>query len=879
MTRVFWTSTRTPIDGSTRDSSSTASTEWKNVPARPAEALGDLDRHHAEVEEVGDQILRDLGVLIHFADQRAHAGVGEVTNALPEDPFVLGEQGEGLGEVGGVLAHGRSPFFIAGAPCTPAGSLHSVGPNAHSVPLAEPRNVIIAMRRPPPSVGRLTTYARTTYTRGPDHTARGRPSRPTAAESSGAESASCRTRQRSSRPPNRSPQQDAPRQPTFKSGINFVSVDVIVSDGKGNPVLDLKPEDFAVFEDGKPQKVETFSVVKIDPLDQTEGPTNGEIRTTLDEEREAARPEVRLFVILLDDYHVRRGNDMAVRRPLIEFIENQLAPADMVAVMYPLTPVNDIQFTRSRSTLDLRDPELRRAEVQLHPAQRVRRAVRAVPGGDRRADPEPGHDERAQSGGGADGQPSRRPQVDHLRQRGLHRGAAAAAAGPQRLVSRAWATRTGATRPRRPTTATTWQMMTDMFSDMREVFSTGEPAEHVDLRGRSAGPGAFEYGINEGIGLTQDANNLKSSIDTLHTLANNTDGRAIVNRNDLASGMKQIMRDSSGYYLLGYTSSRAPTDGKFHEIKVNVKRRGVDVRARKGYWALTKEDVARATAPPKPEAPPAVTRALNSLAEPRLGRPARFWIGTGRGENGLSRVTFAWAPSPAPENRKNEAAAVVGVIAVSPEGKPLFKGNVRDAVSAAGAGGPRRSTAVSEGGSVTFDVPPGPLQLRLSVQNDARACPGRNQSGCHGAGLHGDCRHAGHVRGSIRGRTVRELQAIRESPSASPVVDREFSRGERLLVRVEAYAPGGLAPEVSAKLMNRGGAPMSEIKMQAVGGLYEAELAAVESRRGRIPRRVHGEGAAPGPHRTRSPSGSDGEPAASRVIYLGMNGIVPPASR
>ena len=75
-------------------------------------------------------------------------------------------------------------------------------------------------------------------------------------------------------------------------------------------------------------------------------------------------------------------------------------------------------------------------------------------------------------------------------------------------------------------------------------------------------------------------------------LADNTDGRAIVNRNDLAAGMKQIIRDASGYYLLGYNSTQAPTDGKFHEIKVQVKRQGVDVRARKGYWAYTAEDVA-----------------------------------------------------------------------------------------------------------------------------------------------------------------------------------------------------------------------------------------------------------------------------------------------
>ena len=54
-------------------------------------------------------------------------------------------------------------------------------------------------------------------------------------------------------------------------------------------------------------------------------------------------------MILLDDYHVRRGNDMAVRKPLIDFIQNQLAPADMVAIMYPMTPVNDISFTRNRA--------------------------------------------------------------------------------------------------------------------------------------------------------------------------------------------------------------------------------------------------------------------------------------------------------------------------------------------------------------------------------------------------------------------------------------------------------------------------------------------------------------------------------------------------
>ena len=52
--------------------------------------------------------------------------------------------------------------------------------------------------------------------------------------------------------------------------------------------------------------------------------------------------------------------------------------------------------------------------------------------------------------------------------------------------------------------------------------------------------------------------------------------------------MKQIMRDLSGLLPACYTSAKVLQDGKFHEIKVNVKRRGGQRRARKGYWALTK---------------------------------------------------------------------------------------------------------------------------------------------------------------------------------------------------------------------------------------------------------------------------------------------------
>src|SRR3954449_6677944 len=157
-------------------------------------------------------------------------------------------------------------------------------------------------------------------------------------------------------PPQQPPSQQPPAQPpagqrpVIRSGVNFVSVDVIVTDKKtGEVVLDMAQDDFEVREDKKPQKVDTFDLIKIDALSAPSAPR--EIRTIFDEESEARQPNVRLFILLLDDYHVRRGSDLAVRKPLVDFISNQLAPQDMVAIMYPLTPVSAITFTRNRDSM------------------------------------------------------------------------------------------------------------------------------------------------------------------------------------------------------------------------------------------------------------------------------------------------------------------------------------------------------------------------------------------------------------------------------------------------------------------------------------------------------------------------------------------------
>src|SRR4051812_24349164 len=135
--------------------------------------------------------------------------------------------------------------------------------------------------------------------------------------------------------------------PTFRGGISYARVDAIVTDKRGQPVFDLKQADFEVLEDGKPQTVDSFKLIRVDGNPKPGDPPPRPLRTRDDEETEAARDDVRVFVIFLDDYHVRAANALRMREVLTKFINLQLRPLDIVAVMYPLTPVSIMGFTRN----------------------------------------------------------------------------------------------------------------------------------------------------------------------------------------------------------------------------------------------------------------------------------------------------------------------------------------------------------------------------------------------------------------------------------------------------------------------------------------------------------------------------------------------------
>ncbi len=108
------------------------------------------------------------------------------------------------------------------------------------------------------------------------------------------------------------------------------------------------------------------------------------------------------------------------------------------------------------------------------------------------------------------------------------------------------------------------------------------PTTIEELRGGRSGRVGFGRTADEQIlgntNVMQDQLGLK-------TLASNTGGIAVLNRNNFDEGLGKIIDASEGYYLLAYTPQGGKFDGDFRKVEIKVKRDGLRVYSRKGYLA------------------------------------------------------------------------------------------------------------------------------------------------------------------------------------------------------------------------------------------------------------------------------------------------------
>ena len=614
-------------------------------------------------------------------------------------------------------------------------------------------------------------------------------------------------------------QHDQTQQPVFRSEISYVRVDAIITDDDDNPVLDLTLEDFEIFEDDILQAIESFELIEITGEPDPALPPPSSIRNEYDEEREAARSDSRIFVFFLDDYHVRDYNAMRLLAPLVEFVETQLAPTDLVAVMYPLTPVFDVRLTRNHAQIVRALQGFRGVKYNYEPRNMYEQQYAYYP----TTTVEKIRNDVSLSalrglsihlGGLREGRKSVivltegysnyvPPQLRSMNAAGDPlggQGGAFAAENRLEESSRFFAT---------SSMHMDLLYLADVANKNNVSFYT------VDARGLAV----FEYDLSRrSVGGRTDGQVLRDLQNTVHVLAEQTDGRAIVNRNDVAPGLAQIVRDQSAYYLLGYTSSEAPTDGKFHEIKVKVHRRGVKVRARKGYYALTEANAKRILAPPKPELPKVFDAALATLAEPTRGRLVRTWVGTRRGDNGKTKVTFVWEPVGTNQSQRRESASQVTLMAMS-DSAAYFRGQV-----------PERGNASPR---AEFEADPGTLELTVAIEDEYGDVIDRAQNEVTIPDFTG-IDVALSTPAVLRARNALEMRQLVADPDALPTASRYFRRTEQLLVRVEAYAPGDAMPVVSARLLSREGTSMLELPVEqpAAGGPFELALALASFPRG-----------------------------------------------
>jgi VWFA-related protein len=634
--------------------------------------------------------------------------------------------------------------------------------------------------------------------------------------------------------------QTQPPPPTFRTEANYVRVDVFpTKDGK--PIPDLTQTDFEILESGTLQTIDQFEQVVIRGM--TPQDTRREPNSIAESRQAAQNPRARVFVLFLDIGHVGVAGSHNIRRPLVDALDRLIGPEDLVAVMTPEMSASDIVFARKTTTIDgfltrywpwgERDRVSRRDPVEdqyrfCYPGS----APLACP--DKTVD-----DDR----GVADEMIERRREkltIDALHDlvrylRGVREERKAVLAitdgwrlfTPNQALTRklgCWVPQTSigidprtakpAANPVRPGGVSALMCERDRqtlaFMDDEQEFrrlldeanAANTSFYPIDPRGlvvfdepmAKGSTGLPPPGSTTIVPPSVDLSRLRSRLDSLRTLADATDGLAIVDSNNLAAGLKRVVDDLTSYYLLGYYST-GRLDGRFHPITVRVKRPGVNVRARRGYLAATPavaatvaaRAAAAGSAPaPAPEAE-AEARAIESAIGPLAGYardvPLRL------------QITAGWKPGDAASAAMWVVGEIGGVAIVGETWSDGFEATATlttpaDTTVATGrAIVPRGGRTFRVALAASQPLPPGDYVLRVGARAGPASIPARDT-------MRVTIPTAPDSVGAIFVR-----RGLSTGNREVPTADSRFRRSEQLRLEV----PAADADAVAARLLDRTG--------------------------------------------------------------------------
>jgi len=391
-------------------------------------------------------------------------------------------------------------------------------------------------------------------------------------------------------------QQAQPRA-VFRSHLNVISVDVIVRDKSGAVVRGLTASDFEIREDGRPQQVSSFSFEEISdktvPALQSADLLAGVEARLAEDTRRATAPGMakeaaetapavmtsdmlagrRLITLVFDISSMQPEDVQRAVDAARKYVDEKMSPADLVAVATVGSTLSVLtDFTADRVKVATALGTLAYTEGTATEAPTASTAAT----------------DEAAAAATDDTTVADAAELDmfnnDVRLRALKTLAEALSPIDQKkaiLYFSAGMQRSGQ------------DNQVELRSAINSAVRANVAIYAVDTRGLQAvvpGGDARQasgrgQALFSGRGVQQQFEQLASSQDTLTTLAADTGGRAFTDTNDFGEAFARVQRDMSAYYLLGYSSTNAAKDGRFRRIEVRVKRNGLRVEARAGYYA------------------------------------------------------------------------------------------------------------------------------------------------------------------------------------------------------------------------------------------------------------------------------------------------------
>ena len=377
--------------------------------------------------------------------------------------------------------------------------------------------------------------------------------------------------------------------PSFRVEVNYVEVDALVTDAQGRTVTDLTADDFELLEDGRAQKVMSFSLVNL-PIERAQRPLFADRPIEADVQTNE-RVEGRIYLIVLDDLHTEAIRAGRVKLAARRFIEQSFGVNDLAAVTYTSGRARDSQDFTNNTRLLLN--AIDRFTGRKFPSATVEQlsAINSGING-----PEPGADSYAQE------RPLRaRSVMSTIRTLAEFMGGVRGRRKAMILIGE------GVDYDIFQATGIEGATASAVIGDTHEAIAAATRGNvsiyAIDPRGLATGTedliAVSSTLPDAGLGVGSIMSEQRRSQDSLRVLADSTGGFAAVNRNDMDSAFDRIVAENSSYYLLGYYPSESRRNGRFRKIQVRVRRPGLQVRSRSGYFEP------RGRAPREPERPAA----------------------------------------------------------------------------------------------------------------------------------------------------------------------------------------------------------------------------------------------------------------------------------